>query len=303
MPPSGRPQSSCHWRNRARRPAIIPGASMPSDPYALLELETDATDAEVKAAYRRLAALYHPDRNPGFQAAATERLKQLNEAYTLITALRRQHPESSGPTAASHRPDKGSGQDAERTRAQDDDPADSRRENRRSHKSIAAALARTGFLVGPRDEDHIVIDVAVSMLPGQADIIACTPYVEVSSTLKYPHSKHQARFLRALPIDLGVSLGGGGLGSTARPSATKVVICTSDVLLWTTSEFGIGDGVVVEECITGHTIPLAEILGAVVRKRRRVDILVEEGPTVTFRTTPEAAAALSRAVDGAAGSA
>ncbi len=60
--------------------------AMPVDPYAVLDVQNDASDVELRAAYHRLAALYHPDRNPGFQAEANERLKQLNEAYALIRA-------------------------------------------------------------------------------------------------------------------------------------------------------------------------------------------------------------------------
>lgn len=47
-----------------------------NDPYAILEVESTASNGEIKAAYRRLAALFHPDRNPGFQDAANQRLRQ-----------------------------------------------------------------------------------------------------------------------------------------------------------------------------------------------------------------------------------
>lgn len=48
--------------------------------YALLEIGRDASDQEVKAAYRRLARVHHPDRNPGDHEAA-ERFKRIAEAY------------------------------------------------------------------------------------------------------------------------------------------------------------------------------------------------------------------------------
>jgi molecular chaperone DnaJ len=42
------------------------------DPYEVLGLPADATLNEVKAAYHKLAMQYHPDRNPGDEAAAAK---------------------------------------------------------------------------------------------------------------------------------------------------------------------------------------------------------------------------------------
>lgn len=56
---------------------------MVSDPYKVLGLSPDATDEEVKAAYRKLAKKYHPDLNPGNQRAA-ERMNEINAAYEQI---------------------------------------------------------------------------------------------------------------------------------------------------------------------------------------------------------------------------
>ena len=56
---------------------------MVSDPYKVLGLSPDATDEEVKAAYRKLAKKYHPDLNPGNQRAA-DRMNEINAAYEQI---------------------------------------------------------------------------------------------------------------------------------------------------------------------------------------------------------------------------
>ena len=56
---------------------------MLDDPYRVLGLTPDATDEQVKQAYRRLAKQYHPDMNPGDEAAA-RRMNEINAAYDQI---------------------------------------------------------------------------------------------------------------------------------------------------------------------------------------------------------------------------
>ena len=56
---------------------------MSVDPYRNLGVSKDASDAEIKRAYRKLARQYHPDRNPK-DAAAEERFKSIQSAYEKI---------------------------------------------------------------------------------------------------------------------------------------------------------------------------------------------------------------------------
>ncbi len=54
------------------------------DYYALLGVKRDATNQDIKQAYRRLARKHHPDVNPGDKSAET-RFKAINEAYEVLS--------------------------------------------------------------------------------------------------------------------------------------------------------------------------------------------------------------------------
>lgn len=65
---------------------------MAKDPYKVLGISPNATDDEVKAAYRELARKYHPDNylNNPLSDLAEEKMQEVNEAYDNIVQMRRQ---------------------------------------------------------------------------------------------------------------------------------------------------------------------------------------------------------------------
>ena len=65
---------------------------MIDDPYKVLGVSPDASDEEIKKAYRRLAKKYHPDLNPGDELAA-RKMKEVNAAYEQI---KNPQPQGSG---------------------------------------------------------------------------------------------------------------------------------------------------------------------------------------------------------------
>lgn len=56
---------------------------MAKDYYQILGVGRDASDAEIKNSYKKLAFEYHPDRNRG-DSEAEERFKEINEAYQVL---------------------------------------------------------------------------------------------------------------------------------------------------------------------------------------------------------------------------
>ncbi|MGD8977823.1 MAG: molecular chaperone DnaJ [Gammaproteobacteria bacterium] len=58
------------------------------DYYEVLDLARNATEAEIKRAYRRLAMKYHPDRNPD-QEDGDGRFKEAKEAYEVLSDPRK----------------------------------------------------------------------------------------------------------------------------------------------------------------------------------------------------------------------
>jgi len=58
------------------------------DYYEVLNLSRNASEAEIKQSYRRLAMKFHPDRNPGDQVAE-EKFKEAKEAYEVLNDSRK----------------------------------------------------------------------------------------------------------------------------------------------------------------------------------------------------------------------
>ena len=90
-----------------------------ADPYEVLGISKNATEAEVRSRYRKLARRYHPDTNDG-DATAEWMFKEVNEAHQEILD-RRRHASEHGHEAAAP---------ARRT---EERPADSRPAEAREH--------------------------------------------------------------------------------------------------------------------------------------------------------------------------
>ena len=68
------------------------------DYYKILGVGKNATDAEIKKAYRKLARQYHPDRNPG-DKQAEEKFKEISQAHDVLSDAdkRKAYDRGTGP--------------------------------------------------------------------------------------------------------------------------------------------------------------------------------------------------------------
>ena len=85
--PGGKHARGCGDRVIEARPDYPCDVTASSDAYKTLGINPSASDAEVRAAYRRLVKLHHPDHNAG-SLESTRRFEEIQEAYAAVLQQR-----------------------------------------------------------------------------------------------------------------------------------------------------------------------------------------------------------------------
>jgi DnaJ-class molecular chaperone len=80
---------------------------MADDPYTVLGLPRNATEDDIRRAYRKLAKELHPDLNPANRASAEERFKKVSAAYGVIGDPEKRRQYDRGEIDASGEPRRG----------------------------------------------------------------------------------------------------------------------------------------------------------------------------------------------------
>jgi hypothetical protein len=75
-----RVRQEASWERESQK---MPPASAASS-YAILELNENATDTEIKNAFRKLVKRYHPDRSKYSAQTNAEKFRQIQEAYAVL---------------------------------------------------------------------------------------------------------------------------------------------------------------------------------------------------------------------------
>ena len=180
------------------------------DPYSVLGVSPNASDEDIKKAYRELARKYHPDNyhdNP-LADLAQEKMKDINEAYDAITKQRSggSYGGAGGAYGSSY---SGSGYSGHTDFAAVRD-ALNRGDISRAEQLLDSASNRNAewhFLMGSvyyrkgwYNEAHDMYRRAVSMDPGNAEYLQALNYMERGGQAYRPAGYNQSAGLDACDI-------------------------------------------------------------------------------------------------------
>jgi hypothetical protein len=282
------------------------------DAFALLGLPITATEAEIKSAYRRLVAQYHPDRHPQSAEWAATKLRAINDAYAFARAGWAT-PRAGGPIYAPPKPPPRPPRGTDRPIYAPPKPppkpvgpqvppphVDSPRAQAYTAAAAMAArrdavvlgLVEAGFLDPEVDtrRGHPVVDAFLPLVEARDRLRSCDRYASLHLTGTPELQRREHAFLHAVP-SLGVGSAAARSEAIARIEPAQVVACTDDHLLWSTSTFGSDDGPFLREEIEAFAVPLR----SVERARRTVgavELGLTGGAVIVVELEADAAARL-----------
>ena len=167
--------------------------------------------------------------------------------------------------------------------------------------SIAARLVQLGFIAADRaTPENPAVQVLSELLPPDAELGLCLTCHGFSSSAPYPFAETTGIFPNAGSFRMNPAV--AHLSPNPAPLLTaprrELVVCTQVTLSWTASRVHSDR----QDVVTLYSAQFRDIVGATVRHRRKgvVEVWVVDGPTLSFRVTPEGADALQAHVDQAA---
>jgi hypothetical protein len=165
--------------------------------------------------------------------------------------------------------------------------------------SVAASLVRLGFIAADRaTPENPAVQVLSELLPPDAELGLCLTCRGFSSSDPYPFVETTGIFRGgSIQMSTPTEVSGGGTRLLTAPRR-ELVVCTQVALSWTASQVRSDR----QDVVTLYSVQFCDILGATVRHRRKgvVEVWLGDGPTLSFRVTPQAADALRAHVDQAA---
>jgi curved DNA-binding protein CbpA len=139
-----------------------------ADPYVVLGVRADASDEDVRSAYRRLVQLHHPDHNRG-SAESERRFEEVQEAYAQVRKLRAGGAHAAAPPP----PPPGAAADPDldaRLKDMERDLREAHLARERARRAAAEAAAATAQRKRPSDEElgYIKTDDSFSKIVSDA---------------------------------------------------------------------------------------------------------------------------------------
>ena len=122
-----------------------------ADPYVVLGVRADASDEEVRSAYRRLVQLHHPDHNHG-SAESERRFEEVQEAYAQVRKLRASGAHAAAPPPPPPRAAADPDLDA-RLKDMERDLREAHLARERARRAAAEAAAASSERKRPSDEE------------------------------------------------------------------------------------------------------------------------------------------------------
>jgi hypothetical protein len=166
--------------------------------------------------------------------------------------------------------------------------------------SIAARLVQLGFITADHEaHENPAVEVLSELLPPDAELGLCLTCRGFSSSAWYPFAETTGVFPNVGSFRMSPALADFSHGTALLTAPRReLVVCTQVALGWTASRVHSDR----RDVVTLYSAQFRDILGATVRHRRKgvVEVWLEDGPTLSFRVTPEAADALQARVDQAA---